>query len=118
MSVLITGIDTLGPWGCGMAKLSSALQSGNCALSEIERGRGLHRSQSARMVGAVDNSGYDQWLSGVVARRMSQSSRMALATARMAAESAGLEASEVGGARTAVSLGNSIGPSGFTVRLL
>lgn len=118
MSALITGIDTLGPWGCGMEKLSEALQSGNCALSEIERGRGLHSFGSARRVGAVDGGCYEEWLSGVVARRMSLSSRMALATSRMAVHGAGLAKSEVGGDRTAVSLGNSIGPSGFTVRLL
>jgi 3-oxoacyl-(acyl-carrier-protein) synthase len=118
MSALITGVDTLGPWGCGIEKLSEALQSGNCALSEVERGRGLHSMQAARMVGAVDSDCYAEWLDGVVARRMSLSSRMALATARMAVASAGLESSEVGGERTAVSLGNSIGPSGFTVRLL
>ena len=118
MNAVITGVGTIGPWGAGLEALSGALQVGELKLSEVDRSKGFHATSSARTAGLVDPSVYREWLSGAAARRMSVNSRMTLAAARMAAKSAELEEAEVGGERTAVSMGTSFASSEFTARLL
>lgn len=118
MNAVVTGVGTIGPWGVGLEALADALQQGELRLSEVDRSKGFHAKSSSRTAGLVDPGVYREWLPGKAARRMSVNSRMTLAAARMAAKSAELEESEVGGERTAVSMGTSFASSEFTARLL
>ncbi len=118
MSAVVTGVGTIGPWGAGLEALSDALESGQSTLSEVDRGKGFHADSSARTAGLVDPAVYREWLPGASARRMSVNSRMTLAAARMAAKSGGLDEDQVGGDRTAISMGTSFASSEFTARLL
>ena len=116
MSVVLTGVGTIGPWGLGLDELSRAWTEGDVALGEVERQEGVHHRASARYAGLVDHASYRDRLPGAAARRMSANSRMAVAATKMALEDAELD--DVSGSETAVSFGTSFASTEFTVRLL
>lgn len=113
--VVITGTGCLGPWGIGREALAAALLRGAPLGRPIDRSAGYHRERSARLVAACPDLDLDAWVSPQAARRMSDLSRYAVATARMALADAGL--ADVRGERTAVALATAFGPGGFTEQL-
>jgi 3-oxoacyl-[acyl-carrier-protein] synthase II len=113
--VVVTGVGCLGPWGIGLPALAAALQKGLALGTAIDRSAGYHRRHAATLVGACGPLDLTPWLSEQAARRMSDMSRYAVATARMALQHAGL--ADVPGERTAVALATAFGPGGFTEQL-
>lgn len=116
-SVVVTGVGCLGPWGIGLAALADALQRGEALGTPIDRSAGYHRTHASTLVGACGPLDLDAWVSPQAARRMSDMSRYAVATARMALQDAGLDAASVRGDRTSVALATAFGPGGFTEQL-
>ena len=116
--VVVTGIGTIGPAGAGLEPLRRALERGAIETCEVDRSAGFHRESSARRAGLVPDAAYGRWLAPAHARRMSPPSRMAVAAARMALESAGLSEDLVRGEGTAIALGTAFGCTTFTAKLL
>lgn len=90
----VTAVSSGG--GVGRDAVARAFAEGAPPLSEVDRSGGYHRpdgpsgprgSRRAALLGEVDLS---QWISPRRARRMSPPSRLAVASARMALEQAGL----------------------------
>ncbi|MGD8375696.1 MAG: beta-ketoacyl synthase N-terminal-like domain-containing protein [Acidobacteriota bacterium] len=115
--VVITGLGTVGPCGCGLETLVAALEAGRPSFSEVDRSAGHHRGGSSRLAGLAAGQDLSPWVPQRAARRMSPPSRMAVAAARMALRAAGLE-DDAGGPGTAVALSSAIGPASATEKLL
>ena len=101
-------------WG----DLGEALLASTLRLTELDRSAGYHLpqgSRSAALVGPVDLS---PWLAPAAARRMSLPSRLAVASARMALEDAGLPKADPDPPLTAVVLATALGPTTHTEKLL
>lgn len=113
---MVTGLGTVGSYGCGADSLAAALAAGRPTLSEIDRSAGFHREGGARRAALVAGTDFFPWLAPGSARRMSAPSRFAVATAQMALEQAGLPSRDLGSA--AVVLSTSFGPSLFTEKLI
>jgi 3-oxoacyl-[acyl-carrier-protein] synthase II len=113
--VVVTGIGCLGAFGIGLPALAAALRRGDPLGTPIDRTAGYHRPHAARLVAACGALDLSPWLSPQAARRMSDLSQYAVATARMALADAGL--ADVRGDRTAVALATAFGPGGFTEQL-
>lgn len=118
VEVVVTGLGTVGPHGAGEEALAAALHEGRSALTEVDRSRGFHSADSARLAGLVDPAALRPWLDPMKARRLSRPSRLAVVAARLAIEDAGLERAELAGGDVAVCLGTAFGPTGFTVDML
>jgi 3-oxoacyl-(acyl-carrier-protein) synthase len=118
MSAVVTGLGAVGPYGLGMPALSRALERGTVPRQEVDRSYGFHRPGSARTAGLVDHAAYRAWLPALSARRMCTNSRMALASTRMAVDSAELEEADLRGERTAVCIGTAFASADVTVRML
>jgi 3-oxoacyl-[acyl-carrier-protein] synthase II len=118
VSVVLTGVGTIGPWGTSTDELAAAWRAGELRLTEVARDEGFHHRSSARFAGLVDHSSYRDKLPGPAARRMCVNSRMAVAASRMAVESAGLLETDLAGPETAVAFGTTFASSEFTMRLM
>lgn len=133
-SVAITGLGALGSWGAGERPLVRELERGRPVLRELppittlvenRRSPGqpsplpLHpRVARAALVNPDDLA---DWVAAREARRMSQPSRFALAAARMAVDSAGLDYGSGGDERwtgAPIVLATSFGPSSVTEEML
>lgn len=90
--LVVTGLGTVGAFGCGAESLEQALAAGVPTLTEIDRAAGYHLPESARKACLVFAAGVSLagWLSPGEARRMSPPSKLAVAAARMALRRAGL----------------------------
>lgn len=115
--VVITGLGTVGPCGCGFDALLSALEAGTHSFSPVDRSAGHHRVGSSRLAGLAAGQDLSAWVPPRAARRMSPPSRMAVAAARMALQAAGLEEG-AGDPATAVALSSAVGPASATEKLL
>ena len=112
----ITGCGAIGAEGVGASAVETSIRSGQVApLATVDRSAGFHRRSSAEQAHLARHD-LTQWLSPMVARRMSPPSRLAVAAAKLAVEQAGLEAPL--GARTGVVLSTSFGASSFTEGIL
>ncbi|MEM7168020.1 MAG: beta-ketoacyl synthase N-terminal-like domain-containing protein [Planctomycetota bacterium] len=115
--VVLTGLGTIGPHGSGTEPLAAALRSGDAPLQSVEP-CSLHGANSAGLA-LYQQGELTPWLAPRAARRLSPSSKYAVAAARQALQHAGVDDS--GGAeqpRTSVRLGVSFGPSSVTESLL
>jgi 3-oxoacyl-[acyl-carrier-protein] synthase II len=115
-AVAITGVGTIGSYGCGLPRLAEALLAGTPKMSEVERSAGYHLTEGARLAARITMEGLARWVTPSAARRMSPPSRLAVAAARMALEDAGL-AEEAACVSTAIILATSFGASSFTEKL-
>jgi len=94
---VITGLGTIGPCGHGREALAAALAAGRPVATEVDRGAGLHREGGARLAALVGERDLSRWIPPAAARRMSFSSKLAVAAARMALADAGLDEADAGG---------------------
>jgi len=109
-TVLLTGLGTVGAFGCGGESLERALAEGTPSLSEVDRSAGYHLPEGARLACLVTVS-LSEWLSPAEGRRMSPPSKLAVAASRMALRGAGLDSGSEGSEATAVFLSTAFGPS-------
>jgi 3-oxoacyl-(acyl-carrier-protein) synthase len=116
-SVLVTGLGTVGSYGCGAESLRKALASPAAQTSEIDRSAGYHLPESSRRACLVAYRELAAWVPPMEARRMSPPSKLALAAARMALGCAGLEGAPAEES-TAVVIATSFGPSSYSEGLL
>jgi len=117
--VVITGLGTVGAWGCGSGALARALAAGvPPAATAVDRSAGYHRRCGARRALLTPMAALAEWVPPAEARRMSPPSRLAVAAARMAIGAAGLAAADVAGLGTAVVTATVFGPSSFSDALL
>ena len=110
-SVVITGVGTIGPHGGGLDGLRAALASGETPLRDVDA---CDFPTTSRLA-LFQEGDLSPWLPARAARRLSPSSKYAVAAARQAIENAG---SPDDGRRTLVRLGVSFGPSSVTEKLL
>ena len=116
--VVITGMGTVGPRGCGRPGLAQALRESTPLASPVDRSGGYHRPDSARTAAQVDASELRQWVPGRVARRMSPSSRYSVGAARMAWADAGHDEGALRRRRMTVSMATCLGPASLCERIL
>jgi 3-oxoacyl-[acyl-carrier-protein] synthase II len=118
--VLITGVGTVGAYGCGVENLRQALAAGTPCLSAVDLAAGYHRNGGARQAALVPPGCLREWLSPTEGRRMSPPSKLAVAAARMALRQADLGPAEnpAEGLATAVVISTAFGPSSYSEALL
>ncbi len=115
---VITGLGTIGPGGQGRETLARTLLAGRPAVTEVDRGAGLHRETGARLAALVRDRDLSRFITPAAGRRMSFPSRLAVAAGRMALDEAGLGTTDAGGGRVGVYLATTFGPGLFTELLL
>ncbi len=113
MSVVVTGIGTLGAFGIGLGALRAALARGAAPLTPVDRSGGFHRKGGARSAALCTGLDLTPWVTAAQSRRMSAASRMAVAAAHMAVAESPLAAGE-----TSVDIATAFGPAQFTERLV
>lgn len=120
LPVLITGVGTVGAYGCGVENLRQALAAGTPCLSDVDLSAGYHRLGGARRAALVPPGCLREWLSPAEGRRMSPPSKLAVVAARMALRQAGLGPPEnpAEGLATAVVIATAFGPSSYSEALL
>ena len=111
MSVVITGIGTLGCWGRGAEPLAQSLRDSTVHTVEMAR----HRVGGSHIAALVTDKDYAKWLPPLKARRMGPPSRMAVVAALMALSDARIEQLPE---NTGVALATAFGPTTYTVDLL
>src|SRR6185295_14563884 len=122
--VVITGLGVVGASGVGREALARALAEGRVTEFEIDRREGFHRKGFARRAATCAHLDVSSVVPPAQARRMSPSSRFAVAAARLALADAGLSpaaaaaSSADDGAATAVCLATTLGPAMCTQKLL
>jgi 3-oxoacyl-[acyl-carrier-protein] synthase II len=116
-SALVTGLGTVGSYGCGADNLASALASSMLRTSEVDRSAGYHLPEGSRRACLASYRDLAAWVPPMEARRMSPPSKLALAAARMALGCAGLEGAPAEES-TAVIIATSFGPSSYSEGLL
>lgn len=116
--ILLTGLGTVGAYGCGAESLRRTLAAADPAsqLAEVDRSAGYHRTHGARRAFLLGSTRLGEWLTAGEARRMSPPSKLAVAAARMALRCAGLADGEF--EATSVSLATAFGPSSASEALL
>lgn len=118
---MVTGLGTVGAFGCGREALAADLAAARRRLAEVDRAAGYHRPGGARqaaLLGEEVRAALAGWVPPAEARRMSPPSRLAVACARMALEDAGLPRAGTGDPAAAVAVATAYGPSSFTEGLL
>lgn len=118
--VLITGLGTVGAYGCGSESLRQALASPDplSFLSEVDRSAGYHRANGARRAFLTKGIPLNEWLAPGEARRMSPPSKLSVASARMALRCAGFADARCDREETSVVVATSYGPSSYSEALL
>src|SRR6185369_2124276 len=107
--VVITGLGTVGAYGCGGDSLRRALAAPDPSaflaplLSDVDRTAGVSLAE---------------WLAPGEARRMSPPSKLAVAAARMALVCAGFADRRCDREETAVAISTAFGPSSYSEALL
>ena len=114
--VVVTGVGTIGAHGAGTKALAAALAAGAPLATEIDRSDRWHAPASARWAALVPALDLGRWLPASQARRLGRPSRLAVASARMALDEAGLPSLE--GLRTSVVLATAFGAVSFTEKLV
>jgi 3-oxoacyl-[acyl-carrier-protein] synthase II len=123
-SILLTGLGTVGAYGCGAESLRQALAAADpqLHLSEVDRAADYHRAQGARrafLTGSLFREGrLKEWLAPGEARRMSPPSKLAVASARMALRCAGFDDARCGSEATSVTVATTFGPSSYSEALI
>ena len=115
--VVLTGLGVVVGQDCGADSLAETLRGTRMKTSRIDDGQGYHLAGAPRR--AILTRGVDltPWVSPVTARRMSPSSRLAVAAAKMALEQAGLAGAEEESS-TGVVISSSLGPATSVEQLL
>ncbi|MHC4960327.1 MAG: beta-ketoacyl synthase N-terminal-like domain-containing protein [Planctomycetota bacterium] len=111
--IVVSGVGLLGPAGIGLQSLAALLARGVPALSPIECW--AHLPGARREAALVPDVDLSPWVKPRKARRMSRSSLLAVVSARLAAEDAGLAP---GDERAAVCLATAFGPADYTEQIL
>jgi 3-oxoacyl-[acyl-carrier-protein] synthase II len=106
--ITVTGLGSVSAYGLGREALREALRTPAPKLAEVDRSGGHHRTRGARMAVLVGSLPLGRLVSPAAARRMSASSRWAVAAARLACEEAGLSFDKLP-ARTGVYIGTAFG---------
>lgn len=119
VDVVITGWGAVDPSGAGRDAVARTFRDGAVTLRQVDRSGGYHRERGARLAAAVPpDLDLSAWISARKARRMSPPSRLAVASARMALEQAGLPEDEPAERNAAVITSTSFGPSSYTEDLM
>ena len=116
--IVITGLGSVSACGCGRASLAAALAEGRPRLVEVDRSAGYHRAGGSRLAALTGEQDLRQWVAPMVARRMSPSSRWAVAAAGMALTDAGSEATQARDPRLAVVMATAYGAASVTEKIL
>lgn len=118
--LLITGLGTVGAYGCGSESLRQILTDPDplSRLSEIDRAAGYHREHGARRAFLTAGQKLTEWLAPGEARRMSPPSKLTVASARMALRCAGFADARCDREETSVAVATSFGPSSYSEALL
>jgi 3-oxoacyl-[acyl-carrier-protein] synthase II len=119
-TILLTGLGTVGAYGCGGDSLRRALACPDPAalLSEIDRAAGYHRPGGARRAFLTKGVSLAEWLAPGEARRMSPPSKLAVAAARMALVCGGFPDRRCDREETSVVISTAFGPSSYSEALL
>jgi len=117
VSVVVTGLGTIGPWGTGADALAVALRDGRPCARGVDRAAGYHRRGSARASALVPPEALAAAVPPALGRRMSPCSKLAVGATRLALRDAGLPDRPAEGV-TAVALATNFGPSSCTEELL
>lgn len=118
--MVITGLGTVGAYGCGSDSLRQALAEPDplSRLSEIDLAAGYHREHGARRAFLTAGLKLTEWLAPGEARRMSPPSKLTVASARMALRCAGFADARCDREETSVVVSTSYGPSSYSEALL
>jgi 3-oxoacyl-(acyl-carrier-protein) synthase len=123
-SILLTGLGTVGAYGCGAGSLRRALAAADpqSQLTEVDRAAGYHPAGGSRRAfltaPLVRGGGLGEWLAPGEARRMSPPSKLAVAAARMALRCAGFADARCDREETSVIVATTFGPSSYSEALL
>ena len=123
-SILLTGLGTVGAYGCGAGSLRRALAAADpqSQLIEVDRAAGYHREHGSRgafLTGPlVRGGGLGEWLAPGEARRMSPPSKLTVAAARMALRCAGFADARCDCEETSVAVATTFGPSSYSEALI
>jgi 3-oxoacyl-[acyl-carrier-protein] synthase II len=116
----VTGLGTVGAYGCGGDSLRRVLAAPDPAalLSEVDRSAGYHRPEGARRALLTRGVSVAEWLAPGEARRMSPPSKLAVVAARMALACAGFADRRADREETSVAISTAFGPSSYSEALL
>jgi 3-oxoacyl-(acyl-carrier-protein) synthase len=119
-AIVLTGLGTVGAYGCGGDSLRRALASGDpeTLLSDMDLTAGFHRRGSARRALLTRGVSLAEWLAPGEARRMSPPSKLAVAAARMALDCAGFADRRCDREETSVMISTAFGPSSYSEALV
>jgi 3-oxoacyl-(acyl-carrier-protein) synthase len=119
-AIVLTGLGTVGAYGCGGDSLRRALAAADPAplLSEVDLTAGFHRAGGARRALLTRGVSLAEWLAPGEARRMSPPSKLAVAAARMALDDAGFADRLCDREETAVVIATSFGPTSYSEALV
>ncbi len=117
---MITGLGTVGAYGCGGDSLRRALAAPalTALLSDIDRSAGYHHPHGAGHALLTGGVSLAEWLAPKEARRMSPPSKLAVAAARMALAAAGFADRRADREETSVAISTAFGPSSYSEALL
>lgn len=114
--VVVTGLGVVSSAGAGRDVATADLAEPALTVTEVDTSHGYHLTGGARSAVSAAHVPLRDWVPPLVARRMSPSSKMSVAAARMAVADAGLEAASF--ERAAVVLSTSYGASDVSERIL
>ena len=119
-TILLTGMGTVGAYGCGTDSLRRALDAADpeSLLSDIDLAAGFHRRGGARRALLTRGVSLAEWLAPGEARRMSPPSKLAVAAARMALVCAGFPDRRSDREDTSVVISTSFGPTSYSEALV
>jgi len=119
-TILLTGMGTVGAYGCGADSLRRALAAPapESLLSNVDLGAGFHRRGGARQALLTKGVSLAEWLAPGEARRMSPPSKLAVAAARMALVCAGFPDRRADREDTSVVISTAFGPTSYSEALV
>lgn len=119
-AIVLTGLGTVGAYGCGCDSLRRALASPDPAslLSDVDLAAGFHRRGGARRALLAKGVSLAEWLAPGEARRMSPPSKLAVAAARMALVCAGFADRRCDREETSVVISTAFGPTSYSEALI
>jgi 3-oxoacyl-[acyl-carrier-protein] synthase II len=119
-TILLTGMGTVGAYGCGADSLRRALASPDpeSLLSAVDTAAGFHRRGGARRALLAKGISLAEWLAPGEARRMSPPSKLAVAAARMALVCAGFPDRRADREDTSVVISTAFGPTSYSEALV
>jgi 3-oxoacyl-(acyl-carrier-protein) synthase len=119
-TILLTGLGTVGAYGCGAGSLRRALADPDpeSLLSDVDLSAGFHRKGGARRALLTRGVSLAEWLAPGEARRMSPPSKLAVAAARMALDCAGFADRRSDREDTSVVISTAFGPTSYSEALV